>query len=363
MSLQQSNRLLKAGKKGSRGPGAFLYCEDHLSRRSGMMNEVSSNIAAYFRGKTILVTGAAGFVGSHLVRHLHALGAQVVAIDRIPGESLVGVRWVIADLMELTPKHLEGIALEIAFHLASIVGVSYTGQNPVQTLAVNAIGTSRVLKLARTLGAKIICLTSSSEVYGEPDSIPITEDSTLHPLSIYGWSKVCAEQLLEAYVQSGDLCGVVIRPFNVYGPGQRSDFVVSHFLQLIRQRLPPMVVGNGMQRRIFTYVDDLIYGILLAIVKSKPGFQIYNLAGEEDISIAELADLIVSIVGSDARPIYVQLSDLERDSATEVHVRIASTEKARRELGYRPQISLEQGLKETYAQMLLESSKVEVMSG
>lgn len=322
----------------------------------------NADIAAYFQGKSILVTGAAGFVGRHLVRHLHALGAQVVALDRIPGELLPGVRWVIADVMELTPKHLEGIGLEIAFHLASIVGVSYTGQNPVQTLAVNAIGTSRVLKLARTLGAKVICLTSSSEVYGEPDSIPITEDSTLHPLSIYGWSKVCAEQLLEAHVQNRFLCGVVIRPFNVYGPNQRSDFVVSRFLQLAIQGLPPMVVGTGRQRRIFTFVDDLIYGMLLAVMKSESGYHVYNIAGEEDISISELADLIVSITGSDARPIYAQLSDLERDPATEVLVRIASIEKARRELDYRSQTSLEEGLKMTYEQIAHAPLKEQVLS-
>lgn len=318
----------------------------------------SRDIAAYFQGKITLVTGAAGFIGRHLVHHLQALGAQIVALDRTKDKSLPGVWWVIADVLELSPKHLQGITPEIVFHLAAVLGVSYTGQNPTQTLAVNAIGTSRVLKLARMLGAMIVCLLSSSEVYGEPDSIPITEDSNLHPLSIYGWSKVCAEQLLEAHVQCGDLRGVVIRPFNVYGPDQRSDFVVSRFLQLAMQGLPPTVAGTGTQRRIFTFVDDLIYGILLAVMKSNLGYQVYNIAGEGTISIAELADLIVSITGSNALPINVQLSGLERDAATEVIMRIPSIEKARRELGYSPQISLEQGLRMTYAQISLESTNV-----
>jgi len=325
---------------------------------SGTIDELSNaDIAAYFQGKTTLVTGAAGFIGSHLVRHLHALGAQVVALDRTMGEPLPGVRWVITDILELIPEHLEGITPEVVFHLAAILGVSYTQQNPVQTLAVNAVGTSRVLKLVRALGAKVICLLSSSEVYGEPESIPITEENHLHPLSIYGLSKVCAEQMLEAHVQGADLHGVTIRPFNVYGPGQRSDFVVSRFLQLTMQGLPPMVAGTGIQQRVFTFIDDLIYGMLLAVMKSKLGYQVYNIAGEEIISIAELADLIISIIGGDVRPINVQLSDLERDSATEVLIRIPSIEKATRELGYRSRTSLERGLKMTHAQITLEYGK------
>jgi nucleoside-diphosphate-sugar epimerase len=335
-----------------------------MTARSKVLCELSNpDLAVYFRGKTVLVTGAAGFIGRYLVRRLHALGAQVIAMDKLRGDLLPGVRWVVSDLLELRSKHLEGITIEIVFHLAAIVGVNHARQNPNQTLAVNAYGTSQMLKLVRSLEAKVICLLSSSEVYGEPDSLPLTEESNIHPLSVYGWSKACAEQFLEAHVQSSDLCGIAIRPFNVYGPGQRSDFVVSRFLELAMQGLPPMVAGNGKQRRIFTYIDDLIDGLLLVVVKSKPGFQVYNIAGEGDISIAELAELIVSIVRSNVRPIYVQLSDLERDSAIEVQVRIASAEKARRELGYKPQISLERGLQETYAKLLLESIKVDALSG
>ena len=318
-------------------------------------------LPTYFQGKVALVTGAAGFIGGHLVRRLHALGAHVVALDRMRGELLPGVRWVTVDVLELAPEHLESIKIDIAFHLAAILGVSYAEQNPAQTLAVNAIGTSRVLKLVRALGAKTICLLSSSEVYGEPESIPINENSQIHPLSVYGWSKVCAEELLEAHVQSGDARGIVIRPFNVYGPGQRSDFVVSRFLKLATQGLPLVVAGSGRQRRTFTFVDDLVYGILLAVVKEKERYQVYNIAGEGDISIAELADLIISITRSDAQSIKVQLSDLERNSATEVLIRIPSIEKATRELGYRPQISLEQGLRITWAQTTFESTIVQAL--
>jgi nucleoside-diphosphate-sugar epimerase len=325
-----------------------------IAARSRVTSELSSpDIAAYFRGKTVLVTGAAGFIGKHLLRYLQALGAQVIALDREPGESLPAVRWVITDVLDLTQEHLEGISLDIAFHLAAIVGVSYTTQHPFQTLRVNVTGTTRFLKLVRALGAKVVCVVSSSMVYGEPDVNPITEDSNLNTLTIYGWSKLCAEQLLEAHVQGEDLCGIIIRPFNVYGPGQRNDFVISRFLQSAMRGLPLTVIGTGMQRRVFTFVDDLIYGMLLAVMKSKQGYQVYNIAGEGVISISELADLIISITKSDARPINVQLSDLERDPVGEVVMRIPSIEKARRELGYRPRTTLEQGLKTTFEQISL----------
>jgi nucleoside-diphosphate-sugar epimerase len=132
-------------------------------------------------------------------------------------------------------------------------------------------------------------------------------------------------------------------------------------LQLAMQGLPLMVAGTGMQRRVFTFVDDLIYGVLLAVMKGKKGYQVYNIAGEGSISISELADLIVSITKSGARPINVELSDLGRDPVGEVLVRIPSIEKARRELDYRPRTTLEQGLKMTFEQISLESLEVNAL--
>lgn len=313
---------------------------------------IENHAQKVFRGKTILVSGAAGFIGSHLVRHLSAHGARVIALDRVAGEQRTGVHWIVADLLGLTQEDLKGFDIDIVYHLAAVLGVAYAGKNPHQTMTVNVLGTSHFLKLVRDLGVKVICLVSSSEVYGEPKTLPITEENSLQPLSWYGWSKVCAEKILEAGVEgSENLRGIVIRPFNVYGPGQRPEFVVSRFLHLAMQNAPLEIVGSGKQQRVFTFIDDFINGLLLAVLKSRQGFNVYNLAGEEAIDIVTLARLILSITNTNTQLVFVSEAQLERNPDTEIVVRIPSIEKARCELAYEPQIDLQQGLEVIYAQI------------
>ena len=306
----------------------------------------------FFSGKTIVVSGAAGFIGSHLVRRLAAYGAKVIALDKITGEQRAGVHWIITDLLDVKQEHLKEFKIDIVYHLAAVLGVAYAGKNPHQAMAVNVLGTSHFLKLVKALGAKVLCITSSSEVYGEPKTLPMTEESPLQPLSWYGWSKVCAEKILEASVESGNICGIVIRPFNVYGPGQRSDFVISRFMHFAMHNTRLEIVGTGQQQRVFTFIDDFINGLLLAVLKNRHGFHVYNLAGEEATSITTLAHAILSITHAKTQPVYLSEEELERDPHTEITMRIPSIEKAQQELAYQPQVSLQQGLERIYTQLL-----------
>lgn len=306
----------------------------------------ASDLELFFRDRAVLVTGAAGFIGRHLVRRLSSLGARVTALDLAPGDPLPGVRWVCTDVRTLKEADLNGTQAEVLFHLAAVLGVRYAAQHPVDTVSVNVAGTGRVLRLARSLGCGRFCLLSSSEVYGEPDSLPITEEFPVKPRSVYGWSKVCAEELLQAHTLNG-LQGIVIRPFNVYGPEQRDDFVVSRFIRQAREGRPLTLAGDGSQRRVFTYVDDLVTGMLLAVTRSTEAYQVYSIAGEGEISVAALAERILALTGSQGSVVQVPLADLGRDLHAEVRCRAPSIEKARQRLGYQPAVDLDEGLRRT----------------
>lgn len=316
-----------------------------LSDRKGPFLVGATDLELFFRETPVLVTGAAGFIGRHLLCRLHRLGARLTALDLEPGERLPGVRWIRADVRDISGANPDGVRAEVVFHLAAVLGVRYAAENPAETVSVNVAGTARVLGLARSLGAARFCLLSSSEVYGEPDTLPITEDAPTRPRSVYGWSKVCVEELLQAYTYGG-MQGVVIRPFNVYGPGQRDDFVVSRFIRQAREGRPLTVAGDGTQRRVFTYVDDLVTGMLLAVSRSDRPYGVFNIAGEGDISIAELAQRILPLTGSQAGVVQVPLEALGRHTDAEVRLRIPSIEKARRR-GYAPAIDLSEGLRRT----------------
>jgi nucleoside-diphosphate-sugar epimerase len=306
----------------------------------------------WFQGKRIVVTGAAGFIGTRLVEWLHALGAEIFAMDILQGRWPSEVHAITGDILTKSIQGLSETRIDVVFHLAAVTGVARTARDPVQTFAVNAVGTGNILELTQSAGIEVFCLLSSSEVYGEPQEVPIAEDSLLAPLSVYGWSKVCAEQLVKAHVAGHGVRGITIRPFNVYGPGQREDFVISRFLHRAMRGQALEIVGTGKQQRVFTYVDDLVRGLLLATASDDPGYHVYNLAGEQVTTICEVAEMVVATVGSEARSLHVDPSTLDRNPMAEVSVRIPSIGRASRELGFRPRVGLSDGLRLTHATLV-----------
>ena len=307
------------------------------------------------RGKRVLVTGSAGFIGRHLARELAMRGAKVQGLDR---EAQPGADWpsFSLDIMSGDLETLNLGRMDYVFHLAAVTGVVRASSDPVKTLHVNYDGTARILALAKILGAKRFCLLSSSEVYGESPLQPLTEDQPLRPRSAYAQAKVLAEALLERSVND-EFTAVVVRPFNVYGLGQNEEFVVPRFVSAALTGRPLCVAGDGTQVRTFTHITDFIQGTIAAMELSRKQFDIFNIAGSETMSIAQLADTINQAAGGFSERHHLSLDDFARPAAIEIHTRIASIEKAEKMLDYHPKVGLREGLAKVISDLRDGSAK------
>jgi len=299
------------------------------------------------RGTQVLVTGAAGFIGTHLGRALGAAGASVCGLDLRPSPNGAPAPWFTADIRDIPPRALRGMRLDVVVHLAAIVGVEAAAADPAATRSVIVDGTARVLAAARHVGDPTVLYLSSSEVYGEAAALPITEDTPLRPRSPYGAAKAEAEELVAEYGRDSGAAVTVIRPFNVYGPGQRADFVVPRFVGRALAGQPLPVVSDGAQLRTFTYVDDLVHGVLAALVRRGPAGRTYNVGGADARTVADLAALVIAETGGDAHVVAgLDPAELGRPAETEIRNRVASSRRAHRELGFTPRISLRDGVRE-----------------
>ncbi|HLI49124.1 MAG TPA: SDR family NAD(P)-dependent oxidoreductase [Chthonomonas sp.] len=307
-----------------------------------------------FKGTSVLVTGAAGFIGSHLVEHLVALGAQVTAVDNLQAgnwRNLEAVRHRITEV-ECDVRDADAIGAILAktqphyvFHLAANASVPNSVQDPVYDFEANCLGTFRLLNALRErTDCKKVVIASSGAVYGEPESFPITEELPLKPISPYGASKLNTEITAQIMHRVYQVPTVIARLFNAYGP-RMARFVVLDFLKKL-QRDPNRleVLGTGKQIRDFTYVADTVQGLLLLALKGEC-CQAYNVSSGKNCSVTELAHAIIAARGLEGktRIEYTGTSWVGDAQRWEV-----SIERLCR-LGYTPWYTLERGLQETIA--------------
>ena len=310
-----------------------------------------------------LVTGAAGFIGSHLCEYLLKKGLDVVGIDsfvdyypRNIKESNIGALHV-SDRFHFIEKSLLSIDLatllvdvDVIFHQAAQAGVRASwGQDFRIYTDNNILGTQVLLEACRKVKVKKFIYASSSSVYGDTTDLPMRETSLPSPVSPYGVSKLAAENLCWLYYKNFDIPTVSLRYFTVYGPRQRPDMAFHRFFRWSMEGKPLDVYGSGEQSRDFTYVSDIVEANWLACEKGAPG-TVFNIGGGSRITLNEVIEKILAITGVEAivRRQEVQKGDVRHTSA--------DMTRAKKELGYCPTVSIDEGLIKEYewVQSLIE---------
>ena len=305
-------------------------------------------------GRRVLVTGAGGFIGSHLAEQLVRLGAKVTALVHYNAQGSWGwldhspqgaeMRIIAGDLCDRDSVRAAMHQAEIVFHLGALIAIPYSYHAPASYVRTNVEGTLNVLQAGRELGIERIVHTSSSEVYGTARYVPIDESHPLQGQSPYSATKIGADKLVEAFSLSYELPVVTVRPFNTFGPRQSARAVIP---TIISQCLAGQAVrlGNLTPTRDLNYVANTVDGFVLAASTPDALGKTINLGSGREISVGELAQLIIRLVG---RPVEVVSEEQRlRPENSEVERLLADPRLARQVLGWEPKISLEEGLGRT----------------
>jgi len=310
----------------------------------------------------LLITGGAGFLGSHLSDAFLARGDEVTILDIIGDlkvrHHLDNPRFRYVRDSVLNADILDGLVArsDLVYHLAAVVGVEHYVGDPYEVLNVNINGTQRVLKAAYTHNRKVV-LASTSEVYGRNPRVPFSEDddrvlgSTRRDRWCYATSKAAAEHFCFAYQRLG-LPVVVLRYFNVYGPRlDKLDVgrVVTIFMGQVLRREAVTIIGDGKQTRCFTYVDDAIRATVAAGLEPRAVGQICNVGSDQEVSILELAQTMIRVAGSPSEIRFVTQEAIYGDSYEDVPRRVPSLRRMHEILGVRAETPLQEGLRRTIA--------------
>jgi UDP-glucose 4-epimerase len=302
--------------------------------------------------KKALVTGGAGFIGSHLVEALAAAGCEVAVLDNLSGgreQNLDSVRAHISfyknDIRQ--PEALEQAAAgcDVIFHLAAVVAVQQTIADPIDSTMVNDIGTLNVLETARKLGIGRLVMASSCAVYGDDPRLPKEESMTPMPTSPYAVHKLAGEHYLRIYGELFGLKTAGLRFFNVFGPRQDPSSpysgVISIFMSKAASQQAPVIYGDGNQTRDFIYVKDVVQALLLAAAAECQAGEVFNIGSGSRVTINRLWELIASLSGQQLKAAYGPAR------AGDILHSVGNIDKARSLLNFQKEFSLERGLELT----------------
>jgi NAD dependent epimerase/dehydratase len=309
-----------------------------------------------WNGRKVLVTGAGGFIASHLVERLVQAGAQVRVFVRYnsrndPGmlrlispDAFSALEIVQGDLRDAEAMHRAAKNVDTVFHLGALIAIPYSYVNPREVLDVNIMGTLNVLMASRDANVRRVVHTSTSEVYGTAQYVPIDETHPLQGQSPYSASKIAADKIAESFYRSFDLPLVILRPFNTYGPRQSARAVIPTIITQALTR-DEVKLGSLDPMRDFTFVTDTVNGFIrVAEAENVLGEEI-NLGNDNTIRIGDLAGKIFEIVGK--TPKVITDAQRIRPGKSEVMKLWASNQKAKKMIGWEPRLSLDEGLRLT----------------
>lgn len=310
------------------------------------------------KNKNILITGGAGFIGSHLFETLIKENNFIVIIDNFNDyykgkernieeitkdyDASKDYNLIKGDLLDKLVYNKINCDIDIIFHLAAQAGVRYSIQNASEVTNNNIVSTVNILEYALKTNIKKVVYASSSSVYGNPKYTPVDENHPKNPISPYAVTKLCGELYCDLYYRENGLAVTSLRFYTVYGPRGRPDMAMRKFLDLILHDKEITIYGEGDQLRDFTYVSDIVNGLILASEKKESNGEIFNLGCSNPISVNNLVEKMYIIT---KKPKKIK-HDVEQKG--DVDITYSNTDKAKKVLNYYPRVNIEEGLKYTY---------------
>ncbi len=310
------------------------------------------------KNKNVLITGGVGFIGSHLFEHL-INDNYLVIIDNFNryyegkeeqfnsiSENYTSEKdylLIKSDLVEKSTFDQINCEIDYIFHLAAQAGVRFSIDNAADVTYNNIVSTLNVFEYAKEKQVQKIVFASSSSVYGNPIYTPLDEEHPKNPISPYSVSKLCCENYADYYYRENDLPITSLRFYTVYGPRGRPDMAIRKFFNLIQENKELTIYGDGNQKRDFTYVSDIVNGILLAAENKNSSGQVFNLGYSNPITVNKLIRLMYEITGKQKQVKYVEKQQ------GDVDITFSDTRKANNVLNYYPKVSIEEGLQKTFS--------------